>query len=397
MTDAQVQMVVTALGGIQETALQAVVDRLTGSVTGLPMEFRATIERRLNAIDSTLQAVQRTVGGNTTAIAAAQRSLDGLASIPDQMTALEAALAALMYRMDSLAPADEWVADEFADWYDDTHASPGEAPMPTTFNSDVTPARPQRPPDVTPSPVEMTQTPQDGAREWYPGLQQSPDVSPALGGPDLSSVQRPDSTPIAQTVPSTPDLSDAQLNAHMELIEQTEAKRARSESPRPPDTPAAKRGNREELPPDSPLDLWDPTPSSSQEPSVLTLLTLESAMEHPSMELRPGYSALTCVRLIDAWNSLAADHPLDQLGTGATGASLLEAATLAEGRFDAVLSPTLGVIQERYDPGRARGALDLVRRVVSQEAAEAADKENAQPLQAVVTVDAGEPHAQPKC
>jgi hypothetical protein len=120
-------------------------------------------------------------------------------------------------------------------------------------------------------------------------------------------------------------------------------------------------------------------------------------MEHPSMELRPGYSALTCVRLIDAWNSLAADHPLDQLGTGATGASLLEAATLAEGRFDAVLSPTLGVIQERYDPGRARGALDLVRRVVSQEAAEAADKENAQPLQAVVTVDAGEPHAQPKC
>jgi hypothetical protein len=416
MTDAQVAAVTKALASMQEDVLNATVQRLAGAVTGVPAELKAVIEQRLYALEQSVANMHTAVNKTSDAVAVSHEMLRG---VPSQLAGLERAMATLMQRMDLLASQGEQWND--GSWGDEDWSF-GDARPGSTLGADLfgTPAtHGLRPSDVTPSPVQATPSPVDSARPWRPGTSPSPAPAPAVGGVDLTSARassgaapspvqdpRSDAPSVAPTVPNTPTsvamaATPCGNDVHMDGADAAlEAKRVRSEvrasppaSKRVAGTPLQDRPTDE----DSDMDLWDDTPPSSQPPTggAMGELSVQTAMDNPSMVLSEGYTPITCTRLIDGWNQLAWDRPREHLDAGHSAATLLAAAILAELRFDAVINASDGPIREVYDPAEAYEALDSIRRINAD--SPASEKENSPPLTATITDQPGGSNANSQC
>ena len=127
----------------------------------------------------------------------------------------------------------------------------------------------------------------------------------------------------------------------MNSAEPIPQKRVREDEPSPgterasPEIPEQDSKKRASNSP-TPVEMLTPPTTTPQTPapadnSPMSILSIESAMLSPLMELQPGYTVATCGRFIAAWNSLSQPH--NCLHSGSTAKQLLAQALQAEERL----------------------------------------------------------------
>jgi hypothetical protein len=404
MTDAQVASVTDALQRLSETSLKAVIDRLTGSVTGLPAEFQAALAARLEAIEASINLVASNVQQGHTILA--QRVDAAQAEAVMASTRHESRLERMEHTLQSILDQMFRFTESQDDHYgydphdfnpDPAFYSAAPPPKPTfAEEDDPNPAHPQ-PPQPTPAvltvepppavggaDLSFVRTPEPAQPQPAPQPQQ-----PQHDQPQSEQEQQQPPTPPPQQPPSEPqtpvqlamDVSVAQGRAECTA----DAKR-RAESPA---DERAERGRYtrgvwedqlydEDLTPlCTPPPAGTPMPGGAAPPSTpMDLLGVDAVSQSPMMELAPGYTVAACGRLIQAWNSLS--PPDARIQTGRSAGDLLRNAQLAATRlYDA---SSADAEAEPPAPGRARAREALAAALPNTHIPGSdSDKENRQP------------------
>jgi hypothetical protein len=322
MTDSQVTTVTAALAQMQEVTLKSTVERLTGAVTGLPLEFQNVVNSRLLAIESALNANAQAVQRNTTALTAFSTNVSSaVLGNSDRIDLLEKAIVNMASQMERLASAQEAANSFGGDWEPNVEYAQGEGEPDIRYFEQAS----QRPPDVTPdrvdSPALAHKAIVDASPEPAPRATGGVNLTQVLGGEQLQLTPTVDACPIAEAEERGMDHdhtvqggggSEFKRQRDLETVEEEDSKRAAV---------------------DDDLDLWDCTPQLSQaESETMSQVSSETALESPSVQLRPGYTAFVCAQYITAWKSMSGTAQA-AVGNGRTAADLLQNGLWAENRM----------------------------------------------------------------
>ena len=377
LTDTQVATVVEKLQTLQESTLQTTVDKLTGSVTGLPVEFQQALNNRLSSIET---AVQSSVTASKQSCAATMVLRDSVLVAAheqhDRLQRMEEALLSLAAKMDRMAIAQEQsIFDAEWDWEDNTAAGDTQAAPEAYFQTQSPPDQPRAP---TSSPVSPP----------------PPHDAPARGGINMECLGPPPAQFQAQP-PSDPaqpvDLVGSQRSVVLdEAIEPPTdmdtldsfpltVKRDRDDesSPDPVTTTqdtsehdAKKRASTTAPPPEILTPTTTPAPTiASDNGSPMSILSIESAMLSPLLEIQPGYTVNTCGRFLAAWNTLCHEQPHLALHNGSTAEQLLRQALTAEERLRIVATATDREAYEGCKPSDACKGLAMAHSLIRDERA----------------------------
>ena len=371
MTDSQVAAVTTALGQMQESTLKLTVERLTGAVTGLPIEFQAAVNNRLMAIESAINANSQAMQRNTTALNTFKIELQSATlGNSDRIDSMEKAMVGLTEQMARMAAAQK-AANSYNEWTPDEEYAQGEGEPDISY---FKPAA-QRPADVSLEPEVSPQSARLGPADPAPSPTREPR---AIGGVNMSQVlggEAPQQlTPLVDASPTgvgqVPVGIDAESSESKERMETDgcDTKRLRDSDTEDAAT-VSKRAAPVEV---DDLDLWDCTPQLSQEESdsssALSQLTSASALSTPHVQLRPGYTAFVCAQYITAWNNMAG-QPHASIGNGCSAAELLLNGLAAEKRL-AVISRAINEEETKgYRRSDALKALTQVHSIICTERA----------------------------
>jgi hypothetical protein len=331
MTDAQVATVVEALRAVSESALKGVVERLTGSATGLPTVFQAAVTERLTAIETAIDrltlGVQNSHDGLALRLTELQSAATNTATLQDtRLHRMEQSLHEVLDQLQRLTDTQQGYAYGFDGEFD---------PDPDVFSS--------APP---PEPTFAT----------LPAIREEEILeSPALGGADVSYVRQQ-----GQPLPDAgskqegsgelpPDAVSQQADAGPPQGNAVDVSMADPAKRKAEDPVEEQRTDRDDTWAE---ELYD-SPTPSQNP--LDLLSTDTVAQSPLMELSPGYTVAACGRLIRAWNSLSPDDK--KLSDGKTATELLKNARLAERRLHVVCDVEATALELGLDQERARAAL----------------------------------------
>ena len=341
MTDTQLQQVVQSIQGMQEVQVAGIIERLTGTISGLPLEFQHAMDRRLAAIDSAVAAAHLTARESKAEVASLKLSLDRHSLAQDsRLASMEAALESVMVQMSLLVTtlgADcEWGMDE--------------ACMTPALSADPTFVYPV---DPLVRVVPAGAVPSDG-RNITQDVERAP---PARGGISVTVLgnrsNSQDQGNVTQSTDMAPKVASpnpfAALGAGSMDTDLPSSKRGLNESLPHSHPSGSNQENETEGPsrkkfiitlpetrhPDVPTSgsLGTGTPSGSQDApgSQSTTDSLTSVAEEG--EILPGLTAAGCGRIIAAWNGVCGNVHTYKLHNGDSADQLVRQAQLADRRL----------------------------------------------------------------